>query len=294
MTRALADLSWASLGEWAALHGKNIVIVIVLAVVAVRLLRRAAPATIRSAVMRNATPQTEMDLRKRADTLGTVTLWCAQIAIVVIGALMVLDEFGFTITPVLTGLGIGGIAIGLGAQSLVRDAINGMFILFENQYGKGDLISVAGVQGWVEEVNLRRTVIRDAEGVVYSIPNSEVKVSGNFTRGFSGVSLLLPLVLASDVERAMALIDDVGREIATDPEFGPLVVEPPHAARVEGITDKGLTIRVLGKVTPGAQFQVSGVLRRRIKRAFDLAEIRFGEPPAPAPTPPAVAGRPPG
>jgi small conductance mechanosensitive channel len=207
------------------------------------------------------------------------------VAIFGIGALLVLSELDFKLAPLLAGLGIGGLALGLGAQSLVRDMINGVFILVENQYGRGDLISVAGVQGWVEEVNLRRTVLRDADGTVYSIPNGEVKVSGNLTRGYSGINLLVPLAGAADLDRAMALIDQIGQELAADPDLGSLVIDAPKAARVETLSGTGLTIRVLGKALPGAQFEVSGALRRRIKQRFDAAEIRFGDvasAPAPA------------
>ena len=200
-----------------------------------------------------------------------------------IAAFVTLDELGFNLAPFLTGLGIGGIALGLGAQSLVRDVINGLFILFENQYGHGDLVTIGGVQGWVEDVNLRRTILRDPEGTLYTVPNGEIKVTGNLTRGYSGINILVPLWAASDLDRAMALIDQIGQELAADPQLGQFVVEPPRAARVEGLTEKGVTVRVLGKATPGAQFEVAGALRRRIKRAFDQAEIRFGEPPPPTP-----------
>jgi small-conductance mechanosensitive channel len=295
MRPALVDLSVDSIADWSSVHVARIAMVVALAVAANVVLRRVVPPAIRAAVLRDATPRTEVDLRKRADTLGNVLINTTELAVIVIGAFVVLDELGYNVAPFLTGLGIGGLALGLGAQSLVRDMLNGVFILIENQYGRGDLVTIAGVQGWVEEVNLRRTVIRDADGTLFTIPNSEVKVSGNLTRGYSGINLLVPLTAASDVDRAMALIDEAGQEIAADPHLGPLVVEAPRAVRVEALTDKGLTLRVLGKVVPGSQFEVAGALRHRIKRSFDAAEIRFGEPapPPPAPAPTAAAPRPP-
>ena len=281
MAPVLVDLSLNAVAGWTTTHATPVLIVVGLAALAVHLLRRLVPSAVMRAVLREATPRTEVDLRKRADTLSGVLIHTGEIAVLVIAAFVVLDELGLNIAPFLTGVGIGGLALGLGAQSLVRDTINGVFILVENQYGRGDLVTVGGVQGWVEDVNLRRTILRDAEGTLYTVPNGEVKVAGNLTRGYSGINLLIPLAAVSDVDRAMEVIDAVGQELAADPQFGPLVVEPPRAARVEGLTDKGLTLRVLGKAAPGAQFEVAGALRRRIKRAFDQAEIRFGEPPAP-------------
>jgi moderate conductance mechanosensitive channel len=292
--KALRDWDWDVLVDWLSVHGSRIGVVIALAVGVNLLFRRAVPPAIRAGVLRDATPQNEIDLRKRADTLAAVIIHTAEFGLLTVGALLVLSELGFKLAPLLTGLGIGGLALGLGAQSLVRDMINGIFILVENQYGRGDLISVAGVQGWVEEVNLRRTVIRDADGTVFSIPNGEVKVSGNLTRGYSGINLLVPVAGASDLDRAMVLIDEVGQDIAADPELGPLVVDAPKAARVETLSGTGLTIRVLGKAVPGSQFEVAGALRRRLKQRFDTAEIRFGDPVPAPPSPPAPAAAAPG
>lgn len=291
MILLLVDLALEDVANWALRHGPKIALAFVAALVVMTLVRRAVPPAIRAAVLHDVTSRTEIDLRKRAETLAGVIVHTVEIATLVIAAFIVLDELGFNLAPLLTGLGIGGLALGLGAQSLVRDMINGVFILLENQYGRGDLVTVAGVQGWVEEVNLRRTVIRDLDGTLYSIPNGEVRVSGNLTRGYSGINLLVPLAAGSDVDRATVLIDAAGQELAADPDLGPLIVEPPRVVRVETLTDKGLTVRVLGKVVPGAQFEVSSALRRRIKHSFDAAEVRFGEP-APVPSAPAAGGAP--
>ena len=293
MPDLLDAVSFDALGKWAANHGKNVVMILVLMAVANRILRRVVPPALTRAVLREATPQTEIDLRKRATTLANVLIHTAQVGLLLVGGVILLDEFGFNVAPFLTGLGIGGIALGLGAQSLVRDVINGVFMLIENQYGEGDLVTIGGTQGWVEAVNLRRTILRDADGTLYTVPNGEVKVAGNLTRGFSGINLLVPVLHTSDVDRAMTLINEAGQELAADPQLGRLLVEAPRAARVEALTEKGVMVRVLGKALPGAQFELAGALRRRIKRAFDAADIRFGEPP-PAPPPAAAAGpRPP-
>lgn len=289
MLDALLGLSWEAVARWMADSGLRILGVVAAVLAANALLRRLLPPLVTRAVLREAAPPQAIDLRKRADTLASVLVRTAQVVMLAIGSLLVLSELGYAIAPLLTGLGIGGVALGLGAQSLVRDMINGVFILVENQFGRGDFVSIAGVQGWVEDINLRRTLVRDLDGTLYSIPNSEIKVAGNLTRGFSGVNLLVPLVHTGDIEQAVALIDQAGQELAADPRLGPLILEPPRAVRVEGLTDKAVLLRVLGKTVPGAQFEVADALRRRIKRAFDAAGLRFGEggpAPAAASTPP--------
>ena len=149
------------------------------------------------------------------------------------------------------------------------------------------MIKVAGVQGWVEEVNLRRTVLRDADGTLHSVPNSEIKVSSNLTRGFSGVDLLLSLAPGTDVDAAIQSINEVGQELVDDPEVGEDIIEAPRVTRIENATATGLDVRVTGRVTPGAQWKVSSALRRRILRSFDTRSIRLG--PAPAPPSPSAA-----
>lgn len=280
------------LRAWAAGHGLPILVVVVAALIAVRLLDRAIPAAITRGVMIDATPLTERDLRKRADTLTSVLLGAARIAVLLIALLMVVGEFGVNVVPLIAGLGIGGIAIGLGAQSLVRDAINGILILTENQFGKGDMVTIAGVQGWVEEVNLRRTVLRDLDGTLHSVPNGEIKVASNLTRGFSGVNLLVTLAPTANVDAAIALINRIGEEIAADPGTAPDVIQAPQVARVETTSAAGIDVRVMGRVAPGAQWSVASALRRRIAAAFEERGLRLGPfqapgwPPTTSPTAP--------
>jgi small conductance mechanosensitive channel len=300
--RLLVSLTFDTdrLWQWLGDHGVSILVIAGAALLALRLAQKFIPAAIARAVMRDAAPLTAHDLRTRANTLTAVLLGAARVAVLGIALLMVVGELGVDVVPVIAGLGIGGIAIGLGAQSLVRDAINGILILGENQFGKGDMIKVAGVQGWVEEVNLRRTVLRDLDGTVHSVPNSEIKVASNLTRGYSGVDLIVSIGPGQDLDRALAAIDEAGRDLGDDPELGEKILETPRVARIDSIAATGgVDVRVTGRVTPGAQWKVTSALRRRIVRTFDASGIRFGPPPAsPAPTPvstlPAAPSSPPG
>lgn len=289
MPAILVDLNAADIARWSEENLLSIVVIVAATLIGLRVLDRVIPAAIRRAILVDVTPLTEHDLGKRADTLSSVLLGVARVAVIVIAALMVIGELGFNVFPVIAGLGITGIAIGLGAQSLVRDAINGLFILGENQFGKGDMVKVAGVQGWVEEVNLRRTVLRDLDGTLHSVPNSEIKVSSNLTRGYSGVDLLVSIAAGTDVDAAIQAINAAGEDLLDDDEVGEEILEAPQVTRIEAATAANLDVRVTGRVRPGAQWKVASALRRRIIRAFDVHSIRFGPAaPAPTPTPPSA------
>lgn len=159
-----ADIDWDRWSETIWTHGLRIILVLVAVYVALRLLRRALDRPVRAAVARQMEGQPGAEVEKRADTLTHVVYRTAWVVGVVVAILTVLPEVGINIGPLLAGAGIAGLAVGLGAQSLVRDTINGLFILVENQYGKGDVVTIAGVGGLVEDVNLRRTVLRDQIG----------------------------------------------------------------------------------------------------------------------------------
>lgn len=281
------------IGDWAGKHGAAMIGIGVAALVLVWVLRRAIPSGVQRAVLRDTTPLTEAEQRKRADTLSAVLLGSAEVVVLVITLLLMVQELGVNVAPVIAGLGIGGIAVGLGAQSLVKDAINGILILLENQYGRGDMVRVGGVQGWVEEVNLRRTVLRDTDGTVHNIPNSEIKVASNLTRGFSGVNLTITVASGQDVDRAIALLDQAGAEVATDAALSAKVVDAPRVTSVDSVSAATVALRVVGRVAPGAQWEVTSALRRRVIRLYEAEGIRFGPmEPAPAPPPaPAPAAR---
>jgi small conductance mechanosensitive channel len=179
------------------------------------------------------------------------------------------------IGALLAGVGIAGIAIGFGAQTLVRDTLNGLFILIENQFGIGDVVTVAGVTGRVEEVNLRRTVLRDLDGVVHSVPNSEIRVASNYTRDWSGVNMNVTVAYDADLDKVTEVIDAVGRELAADKAYKSLIKEAPHVERVDAFKDSGVSLKVLGVTKPARQWEVMGELRRRLKKAFDSEHIEM-------------------
>jgi len=264
-----ADIDWDRWSETIWTHGLRIIVVLVAVYVGLRLFRRALDPPVRAAVARQMEGQAEVEIKKRADTLTHVAYRTAWVVGLVIAVLTVLPEVGINIGPLLAGAGIIGLAIGLGAQSLVRDAINGLFILVENQYGKGDVVTIAGIGGLVEDVNLRRTVLRDLNGTVHSIPNGQVALSSNLTRGWSRVNMNVRVAYGEDLDRVMAVIDRVGQELAKDPDFAPMILAAPHALRVDAFDESGVQMKILGNTQPMRQWDVMGELRKRLKKAFD-------------------------
>jgi len=268
--------------DWALTHGIRVLVVLI-AVLAVRaVLLRAINPAFRRSIVRAAGEEERAEQLKRAETLGQVASRTLIAIVLLIGVFLVLAELGFTIEPALAGLGITGIAIGLGAQTLVKDAINGTLILTENQFRRGDIVTVAGVTGRVVDLGLRRTVLRAEDGTVFSVPNSSITVAANHTRGYSGISFGIRLPFAADIDRAISEIGRIGREVAEDPDYRSLILEQPQALRVDSLEDTYLNLIVSGRVvpTPGAQAAVAGEMRKRIKQEFERLGIAYGGSPA--------------
>jgi small-conductance mechanosensitive channel len=248
----------------------RVAIVLIVTGVVLFLLRRGVGAFVRAGLV--ADPA---ELEKRVHTLTDVLFRTAVVIALVISGLIVLSHAGFDITPVLAGAGVVGLAIGLGAQSLFRDALNGFFIVLENQYAKGDVVTLAGVHGRVEDVSLRRTLVRDLDGVLHSVPNGLVAVASNHTRQWSRVHLDLTFPVTEDSQRIIGIIDRVGQELASDPTFAPRILAAPRAIWIEGMGAQGLQVKVLGDTQPGAQWEVASELRLRLQKAFQAEHVQM-------------------
>jgi small conductance mechanosensitive channel len=212
---------------------------------------------------------TAMEVKKRQDTIETLAVNVIRFFVIVIAALMILQAgFRLDVGPAIAGLGIAGIAIGLGTQNLVRDYLNGALILVENQYSKGDIISIAGVSGRVEDFTLRRTTLRDMDGIVHSVPNGQVTVASNMTRGWARVNQDILVVYGTNLEQAAAVIDAVGQALAADTKWASKVLEAPHFERIVDIGERGITLKIRGTVQASEQWSVGGELLSRLLKAF--------------------------
>jgi small conductance mechanosensitive channel len=253
LTYLVGAPNWDDISDWLAGDGARIIAIIVVAVVI-----------------------DEID--QRVDTLSSVFTATGRGILVIAALLTLLPLAGISIGPLLAGVGIIGLAVGFGAQSLVKDIISGLFILLDNQYSKGDVVTLAGTTGLVEDVGLRRTVMRDLDGVVHYIPNGEIAVSSNFTQEYSRVNLNVGVSYSEDLDEVMAIIDRVGEELAADPQWGPSILTPPKSLRVDNLGDSGIDIKVTGNTKPIKQWEVTGELRKRLKKAFDDEGIEIPFP----------------
>ena len=212
---------------------------------------------------------TAMEVKKRQDTIEALAVNVIRFFVIVIAALMILQAgFRLDVGPAIAGLGIAGIAIGLGTQNLVRDYLNGALILVENQYSKGDIVAVAGVSGRVEDFTLRRTTLRDTDGIVHSVPNGQITVASNMTRGWARVNQDVLVVYGTDLELAAKVIDGVGRGLAEDTRWASRVLEAPHFERISEIGERGITLKIRGTVQASEQWSVGGELLARLLKAF--------------------------
>ena len=217
-----------------------------------------------------------LEVAKRKETLQTLGGGVLRTLILVIALLMALQVMTIDIGPAIAGLGIAGIAIGLGAQSLVKDYLAGAFILIENQYGKGDVISVAGATGTVEDLSLRRTTLRDLDGTVHMVPNGLIGVASNLTRVWARINVDLTIRDPARFDQATEIIDRIGTEMAEDPAWRRRVLSAPKVDRVKNMTANGVTIKVLGTVAAADRWSAAGELRRRILAAFAAEAIELG------------------
>ena len=272
------DIDWERVTDWLLTHGLRILLVLVLVLVADIALRVVIPHVIRPAVTRQMKGKPDEEIEQRSHTLVAVLQGSGRFVLVVWALFTILPELGINVTPILASVGIAGIALGFGAQSLVKDVLSGLFILIENQYSKGDVVTVAGISGLVEEVGLRRTVLRDLDGIVHHVPNGQIAVASNFTQEWSRVNMNVSVAYGEDLDKVIEVINRVGHELAADAEFGPLILTAPQVLRVEAFEDSGIAIKILGDTEPIRQWDVMGELRKRLKKAFDEEGIEIPLP----------------
>jgi small conductance mechanosensitive channel len=272
--------------------GNALVVAIVVAVawLAYRVLARVVRAFAARAAAAPSPGEAELGAEQRAirraersrrfETVAVFALRLVRWFALIVIATIVLSVFLPSVWAAIGGLGVGfgvaiGGAIGFGTQQLVRDYLNGMLILGENPYSVGDIVAIAGVRGTVEEVGLRRTVIRDMDGTVHSVPNGEILVASNFTRRFARVNERFMVAYGTDIARATAVINGIGETFAADPAWASRLIDTPAVLRVDPVVDPGIPILVSFAVRPGEQWAVAGEFRRRVLEAFARESIRL-------------------
>ncbi len=258
-------------------------LIIAFAVIALRLARLFVHGIVKALLDREASEGTAqelsaVELKKRMDTLESLLGNALRFFIVVIAGLMLMGRLGLDIGPAVAGLGVVGIAVGFGAQNMVRDYLNGAYILVENQFAKGDVVRIAGVAGTVEDFTLRRTTLRDLDGVVHTVPNGEIKVASNLTRVWSRINQDVTVAYGTDIDKAMAVVEEVGRQMMSEPEWRRRILEAPRVERVEALGEFGITLKILGTVRAPDQWAAAGELRKRLLAAFAANGIEIPRP----------------
>jgi small conductance mechanosensitive channel len=260
---------------WTRDDAPKLVVILVLAFVFVRILglvtRKLVTLTEKSAHGAARTQQVR--------TITSVVRSVGAFLIVFFAGMAILkDGFKINIEPLLASAGIAGLAIGFGAQTMVKDVINGFFILVENQYDIGDTIKIAGVTGAVEDITLRRTILRDGDGTLHIVPNSAIQIVSNTTRDWSQVTLHVATDYSENSDRVVGLLKEIATEIYTDPALKGDVVAEPQVPGIERVRGNEVDYLMLVKVRPGKQYGVARELRRRIKVCFEQNKIKAGAP----------------
>jgi len=256
-------MNWSDVTDWLTEQGWKVLLVLVVSIAIYFILRRLVPVVLRRVVPYQMRNKDKEEIDQRIHTLSTVIVSTLMIIIGVVAIFTILAQIGVNIAPALLGFGVVGLAV-----------------LLENQYGVGDVVKIAGIIGVVEQMNLRRTVLRDLDGIVHSVPN-------NYTMDWSRVNLDISVAYGEDLDRVIEVINRVGDEMFQETYWGSLMLTPPKVLRVNSLGDSGIDIKILGDTKPIKQWEIMGELRKRIKRVFDEegieipwphTKVYFGEP----------------
>jgi moderate conductance mechanosensitive channel len=218
------------------------------------------------------------ELEKRAATIGGILRKTIGVVIWAVAFVMALKEVGFDIAPILAGAGVIGLAVGFGAQNLVRDVISGLFMLMENQISVNDIAIINGTGGLVEQINLRTTVLRGLDGTVHIFPNGAITSLSNMTREFSYYLFNVGVAYKEDTDRVVEVLREISEKMRQEEEFQPLILEPLDVLGVDEFGDSAVVIKVRLKTVPSKQWQVGRAMNRRIKKRFDEEGIEIPFP----------------
>jgi small conductance mechanosensitive channel len=261
---------------WLRGQGLAILLILIVSVVVYYLLGVTTKALSRRLQALDSIDDSERD--RRTKTIFRVIHSTGAVIIIVTTILMVLTEVGVAITPVLASVGFAGLALGLGAQTLVKDMIAGLFILIEDQYMVKDVVEIGGITGTVEHMTLRATELRDLYGTVHIIPNGEIRIVANKSRDWSRAIVDVGVTYEADVDTAVQTLQEIGEAMAEDEMMGLLLLEPVNVTGVEGLEDWAVRLRIMVKTLPNAQHEVQRHLRRQIRLTFAEKDLALAFP----------------
>jgi moderate conductance mechanosensitive channel len=264
------------LGNWygPVTGGLRIIVIVVVTLVA----QRVAVRVIQTFRIRVATRLDSAEQIRRTETLGRVARYVASIVVTAIGVVLVLAEVGISVAPILGAAGVVGLAVGFGAQSLVKDYFTGIFLLAENQLTRGDVVKIADKSGLVEDLTLRYVQLRDYDGNVHFVPNNLITTVTNMSRGFAYAVIDASIAYREDIDAAAAVMQETAARMIADPDYSGRIIAPFEYAGVEALGDSAVVLRGRFKVRALEQWNVKREFLRRLKLAFDAAGIEIPFP----------------
>jgi len=260
--------------DWFLTSGLHITLVLILALIALKAAKVLSTRLISVVVRQKEDPE----FQKRTQTLGSIVRYVLIIAIIIVAAMTVLKELGVEIGPVLAAAGIVGLAVGFGAQSLVKDVISGFFILLEDQIRVGDVVQIAGKGGLVEKINLKTTILRDLAGNVHYVPNGHIDVVTNMTKDFSRYVFDIGVAYRENVDEVIGVIKKVDEELRNDPDYKDDILEPIEILGLDQFADSAVIIKARTTTVPIKQWRVGREFNRRLKKKFDERNIEIPFP----------------
>lgn len=263
-----------SIFPWLLDHGIKIFLILTVAYLLNLFIHKLIEKSVRLMVRPTDYATKEAEI-KREDTLIQIFSITIKTILIILAVMMSLQEMGVMIGPMLAAAGIVGIAFGFGGQYLIRDIITGLFIIIENQYRIGDLVTFDTVSGVVEEISLRKTILRDIDGTVHHVPHGEIKLVSNMTKDYSIINIEVGVSYQADLDQVISVINKTGIEMAEDNDWKEVVRKPIQFLRVNDFAESSITMRMSGEAKVGERLSVAGEFRKRLKMAFDKEKIEI-------------------
>jgi len=260
--------------EWLLTSGLKVVFILFLAMLALKA-KKVLSAKLISVIVKQKEDQ---EFQKRTQTLGSIVRYVLTVVILLVASMTVLQQFGIEIGPILAAAGIAGLAIGFGAQSLVKDVISGFFILLEDQIRVGDVIQIAGKDGLVEKISLKTTILRDLAGNVHYVPNGHIDVVTNMTKDYSRYVFDIGVAYREDVDEVIGVIREVDEELRNDPDYKDDIFEPIEILGLDQFADSAIVIKARTTTAPIKQWRIGREFNRRLKKKFDERNIEIPFP----------------
>lgn len=261
-----------TISAWLSDHFVPIITILIFAYILRRIVTVLISRSLQRTIRKDLYP-TERDRKKRIKTLGDLVSAVVRVGTWFVASLMIINELGINTAPLMASAGVVGIALGFGAQSLIKDFVSGIFIISENQYRIGDVVQIGTETGTVEGITIRTTILRDLDGNVHHVPNGSIVVTTNMTSGFSRINEDVIVSADADISEIEKIVNNVGERLADMEKFHKKIIDPPTFARVDGFVANGMIVKILGKVVDGEQWAIKGELYRQLRKDFDKAGI---------------------